>query len=109
MWGFTQPTSTIHCPVLERVSQKHPDLRHFSADAVYGSTSVRFVENILKRVIHISTKIKGGWAVIVKRWIVERIFAWIRNSRRMANDFKILTTVAENFIRIAMIQIMLKK
>ena len=63
----------------------------------------------LKRTIHITPKIKDGWAVIAKRWIVERTFAWTSNYRRMAKDFESLTAVAENFIRIAMIQIMLGK
>jgi putative transposase len=63
----------------------------------------------LKCTLHISPKIKAGWAVIAKRWIVERTFAWIGHYRRMAKDFEILTTTAENFIRIAMIQIMPRK
>jgi putative transposase len=97
------------CLVFERVSQKHPRLHNFSADAGYRGTSVTFVEKVLKRTLHISPKVKAGWAVIAKRWIVERTFAWIGHYRRMAKDFEILTTTAENFIRIAMIQIMLGK
>lgn len=59
--------------------------------------------------IEISKKIKDGWAVLAKRWVVERTFAWINNFRRMAKDFEILMCSAENFARIAMIQIMLDK
>ena len=97
------------CPVFERVNHKYPRLHTVSADAGYRGTSVTFVEKVLKRTLHISPKIKTGWAVIAKRWIVERTFAWIGHYRRMAKDFEILTTTAENFIRIAMIQIMLGK
>ena len=67
------------------------------------------VEKKMGLKIEISKKIKNGWAVLAKRWVVERTLAWINNSRRMAKDFKILTCCAENFGRIAMIQIMLDK
>ena len=59
--------------------------------------------------MEISKKIKDEWAILDKRWVVERTFAWINNFRRMAKDFEILTCAAENFIRISMIQIMLDR
>ena len=59
--------------------------------------------------MEISKKIKDEWAILAKRWIVERTFSWINNARRLAKDFEILTCSAENFIRISMIQIMLDR
>jgi putative transposase len=97
------------CDVFERAKEKFPTLKGFSADAGYQGTSVDHVEKNMLLLIEISKKIKDGWAVLAKRWIVERTFAWINNFRRMAKDFEILTCSAENFIRIAMIQIMLDK
>lgn len=97
------------CAVFVRVKEKFPTLKGFSADAGYQGTSVDYVEQEMGLKIEISKKIKDGWAVLAKRWVVERTFAWINNFRRMAKDFEILTCSAENFIRISMIQIMLDK
>ena len=97
------------CDVFERAKEKFPTLTGFSADAGYQGTSVDYVNTKMKLKIEISRKIKDGWAVMAKRWVVERTFSWINNCRRMAKDFEILTCSAENFVRISMIQIMLDK
>ena len=97
------------CDMFERAKEKFPTLKGFSADAGYRGTSVDHVEKEMGLKIEISKKIKDGWAVVAKRWVVERTLAWMNNSRRMAKDFEILTCSAENFARIAMIQIMLDK
>ena len=97
------------CDMFERAKENFPTLKGFSADAGYQGTSVDYVEKKMGLKIEISKKIKDGWALLAKRWVVERTLAWINNSRRMAKDFEILTCSAENFPRIAMIQIMLHK
>jgi putative transposase len=97
------------CDVFERAKEKFPTLEGFSADAGYQGSSVEHVEKKMGLKIEISKRIKDGWAVLAKRWVVERTFAWINNFRRMAKDFEILTCSAENFVRISMIQIMLDK
>jgi putative transposase len=97
------------CDVFERAKEKFPFLEGFSADAGYRGTSVDYVEKEMRLKIEISKKIKDGWSVLAKRWVVERTLAWINNFRRMAKDFEILTCSAENFVRISMIQIMLDK
>ena len=96
-------------PVMERAAEKHPSISAFSADAGYRGTAVRFVEKILGRALHISTKIKDEWAVLPKRWVVERTFSWLGNHRRLSKDFEILTGTAENMIRIAMLKKTLAK
>lgn len=95
--------------LLARAVEKWPTLRAFSADAGYRGTTLRFVQGVLKRQCHISTKIKDGFAVLPKRWVVERTFAWLNNFRRLAKDVEVLTATAENFVRIAMLQITLAK
>ncbi|MDD3149211.1 MAG: transposase [Candidatus Gastranaerophilales bacterium] len=54
-------------------------------------------------------RVKDEFAILPKRWIVERTFAWINNFRRASKDFEILTLTAENVVRIAMIWVTLKK
>ena len=97
------------CKVLEGVIDKYPSLKAFSGDAGYRSTAVDFVVNELGRVLHISEKIEGKWAVLPKRWVVERTFSWLGNFRRLSKDFEILPGTAENMIRIAMMKITLAK
>ncbi len=91
-------------PVMARAAEKHPSLRAFSADAGYRGTAVNFVDETLGLVLHISTKIKDQWAVLPKRWIVERTFAWLGQYRRLSKDYEILTGTAENMVRIAMLK-----
>jgi putative transposase len=89
--------------------EKHPRIKAFSADAGYRGTSVEYVQDILKKSIDISIRIKDEFAILPKRWIVERTFAWINNFRRASKDFEKLIMTAENIARIAMIRIMLRK
>jgi putative transposase len=50
-----------------------------------------------------------GFAVLPKRWIVERTFAWLGRSRRLSKDYEGLPETSEAWIRIAMIHLMLKR
>ena len=97
------------CEVLERVKEKHPSIKVFSGDAGYRGTAVNFVDQDLNMELHISQRIKDEWAILPKRWVVERTFAWLNNFRRLSKDFEILPATAENMIRIAMIKLTLAK
>lgn len=95
------------CDVLDVASKKYPSLQAFSADAGYCGTAVDYVDNELGLTMHISKRITDTFAILPKRWIVERTFAWLGNFRRLAKDFEILTERAENLVRIAMMKITL--
>ena len=95
--------------VADRTKEKYPTIKSFSADDGYRGTTKHHIEINMGLKMEISKKIKPGWHVLVKRWVVERTFAWINNARRLAKDFEVLTCSAENFIRIAIIQIMLDR
>jgi putative transposase len=97
------------CDMFDRTKEKFSTIKGFSADEGYRGTSTDHVEKEMGLKMEISKKIKNEWAVLAKRWVVERTFAWINNFRRMAKDFEIPTCSAENFIRISMIQIMLDR
>ena len=34
-------------------------------------------------------RIKDGWSLLPKRWVVERTFAWLNHFRRLAKDYEI--------------------
>jgi len=50
-----------------------------------------------------------GFAVLPKRWIVERTLAWIRRNRRLTRDVEHLARTAEAMVKLAMIKIMLRR
>jgi putative transposase len=95
--------------VLQRTAKKYSSLEAFCGDAGYRGTTVSFVEQTWGLTLHSVTKLGEGFTVLPKRWIVERIFAWLGGFRRLAKDFEILTATAENRIRIAMLKITLDK
>ena len=50
-----------------------------------------------------------GFKVLPKRWIVERTFAWLNRYRRLSKDYEFFAQTAENFIYLAMINLMLHR
>jgi Transposase DDE domain len=50
-----------------------------------------------------------GFAVIARRWVVERFFAWINRSRRLAKDFEKMTESVEAFLYAASSVILLRR
>ena len=44
-----------------------------------------------------------------RRWVVERTFAWLGRSRRLAKDFEKWTETSRAYISIGMIQLMVRR
>ena len=84
------------CRMLERSQENYPTIQAFSGDAGYRGTAVTFVNESLNLTLHISQKIKDHFAILPKRWIVERTFAWLGHFRRLAKDFELLTATADD-------------
>jgi transposase len=50
------------------------------------------------------------FSVVKRRWIVERTFGWLCRCRRLSKDYdEALTRTSENWIRMAMIGVMIKR
>ncbi|HLD95915.1 MAG TPA: transposase [Alphaproteobacteria bacterium] len=58
--------------ILDRVKEKFETIKGFCADGGYRGTTTDHVEKKMGLTIEISKKIKDGFAVIAKRWVVER-------------------------------------
>lgn len=86
----------------------YSNIKAISADAGYRKTFEEQVREKFKLPVDISMKINGSWQIIPKRWVVERTFAWLNNSRRLAKDFEITVTSAENFVKLAHIHQILR-
>ena len=97
------------CPVFEKALEKYPTLKGVCADAGYRKTMEEFVEKVLKKTIEISERITEHWAILPKRWVVERTFSWLNGYRRLAKDFEISISSAENYVMIAHSMLLLKR
>lgn len=50
-----------------------------------------------------------GFAVLPRRWVVERTFGWLMKQRRLVRDYEATETSATAWVYIAMIRIMLRR
>jgi transposase len=62
---------------------------------------VKLVKSVLQKTIEISARTVPGWAVLAKRWVVERTFALLNHFRRLSKDYEISVKSAENIIMIS--------
>jgi transposase len=67
--------------VFDEAVEKYPSLQGVCADAGYRKTFEEFVQKVLKKNVGISARITPGWAILAKRWVVERTFAWLNIMR----------------------------
>ncbi len=90
--------------VLRRSRARFPFVERAYGDGGYAGRLVRWAErqtHIILEVVKRSTE-QTGFAVIRRRWVVERTFAWIVKNRRFVRDYEQLTPpVAETLITIA--------
>jgi transposase len=89
--------------VLKRSRARFPFVERAYVDGGYAGRLVRWAErqtHIVLEVVKRSTE-QVGFAVIRRRWVIERTFAWIVKNRRFVRDYEQLTTVAETLITIA--------
>ena len=54
-------------------------------------------------------KIKPAFTVIPKRWVVERTFSWMNNSRRLSKDYEITTVSEEAFVMISHLHTLVRR
>ncbi|MGD0815186.1 MAG: IS5 family transposase [Verrucomicrobiota bacterium] len=84
------------------------------ADGGYLGALVQWVKQLrpygkLKlEIVRRSDQVKG-FAVLPKRWIVERTFGWFFKSRRLCRDYEVRLDHSEAMIRICMIRLMVKR
>src|ERR1700730_10928466 len=90
-----------------------PFLLKLYADGGYqGPIFQSAVRKILRQIdveIVKRSDIAKGFAVLPKRWIVERTIAWLNRCRRLAKDWECLNRKALAFLRLASIRLMLRK
>jgi transposase len=89
--------------VLKRSRALFPFVQLAYVDGGYAGPLVAWAKHkahIVLEVVKRSAE-QVGFAVIRRRWVIERTFAWIVKNRRFVRDYEQLTSVAETLITIA--------
>ena len=81
----------------------------YAGDKLRGWMQQRFGERPLRVEIVRRNAAQKGFAVLPRRWVVERTFAWLHNFRRLSKDYEFLTASSEAFILIAASKILLAR
>ena len=101
--------------VLEKVRTRFSRLRLIWADSIYERTGlpqwVRDLRASRKLRLEVVRRPQGqkGFAVLPRRWVVERTFAWLGFHRRLSKDYEALPETSEAMIYVAMIRLMLAR
>jgi transposase len=98
--------------VLASIRHLYPWLRHIFADGGYAGQKLRarlkrmgsWTIDIIKR-----SDAAKGFAVLPRRWVVERTFAWLGRCRRLAKDFEATIASAVTWVFIAHIRTLTRK
>jgi transposase len=91
----------------------YPFLKKLVADAAYqgpefNKALARILPCLETEIVKRSDQAKG-FAVLPRRWVVERTLAWPNRCRRLAKDWENLNRKALAFLRLASIRLMLRK
>jgi putative transposase len=97
--------------VLEPLAGALPRMERIWADGGYAGQLVDWVRARCGWELEIVTRAADarGFAVLPKRWIVERTFAWLGKCRRLGKDYEHLVASSEAMIRLAMIGLMTRR
>jgi putative transposase len=97
--------------VLGRARGRFPRLRLIWADQGYKEHVVARARAATGWLVEVVAKPTGqrGFAVLPRRWVVERTFAWLGRNRRLSKDYEALPETHEAWVHIAMIHLMLKR
>jgi len=75
----------------------------------YAGKLVQWVIQLKAFVLSIIKRTDKGFKILPKRWIVERTFGWFGKYRRLSKDYERLTENSESYIKLAMINLMLRR
>jgi transposase len=99
-------------PLLHSLRQTFPKLAHIFADRVYrGPQLQEAVADCGPWTIEIVERPPGvkGFQLLPRRWVVERSFAWLGRSRRLAKDFEASTASATAWLLLANLRLLSRR
>lgn len=99
-------------PLLRALRRAFPGLRHIFADRVYRGAQLRdAIADCGPWTIEIVQRPPGvkGFQLLPRRWVVERTFAWLGRSRRLAKDFEATIASATAWLLIANLRLLSRR
>ena len=95
-------------PLLRASRPSWPFVQLVFADAGYQGPRVAASSPIRVEIVRRAVG-QVGFAVIARRWVVERFLAWINRNRRLAKDFETTIASAEAFLYAASAMLLLRR
>jgi len=97
--------------VLRKMRKLYPRLKLIWADGGYAGKLIEWTKTLGGWVLEIVKRSDdvAGFAVLPRRWVVERTFGWIGRYRRMSKDYETLPASSEAMIYLAMINLMVHR
>jgi putative transposase len=113
--------------LLRRLDRRRfPRLRHGWADSGYQGPFLVWARERRGIAVEVVRRSDGGqrrrwlppgatppivspFAVVPRRWVVERTFAWLGRFRRLSKDYEYLTATSEAVIYLAMTRLLLRR
>ena len=98
--------------VIGAIYDLFPWLRHLFADSAYTG---RGLDHALAGFGHWTIEVVrrsaevAGFAVLPRRWVVERTLAWLNRNRRLAKDFEASLASAKAWVYIASVQLLIRR
>ena len=86
-------------------------MRHVFADGGYRGQLIAVAKSAWNIVVEVVKKPADqvGFAVLPRRWVVERTFSWLMRQRRLVRDYERLPATHEAIVKWAMVAIMLNR
>jgi putative transposase len=97
--------------VCRRLRRRFPWLRLIFADGGYQGETAACAAAQERLRLQIVKREPGtrGFAVLPKRWLVERTFAWLGRNHRLAKDFEATLVSAATMVHLASIQLLARR
>jgi transposase len=97
--------------ILDAIRKRWPWLKHLFADGAYDRGKLMDKAAFREFTLEIIRKLDTGpgFAVLPRRWVIERSFGWMTRFRRLVRDYERRIDVSEAFIYIAMGSMLLRR
>ncbi len=95
--------------VMDAVRNRWALIRLPFADGSYDRRQILDKSAFLDSVVAIPRLSEQGFAVLPRRWVVERSFAWLTRYRRLVRDYEARPNVSEAMIYAAMTSSLIRR
>jgi len=116
--GLLLKALVLEADVQDRDAAKHllmqniarfPRLKRLWADGGYRGQFVTWARQVCGVTVDIVLRPDTGFVPLARRWVVERTFSWLGNSRRLSKDYEYFLSSSEAMLYVSSIRLMLRR